>query len=660
MFQTKLLSLKYTREKNLDHTLEIGTLNNVGNILIPIKDSFLDRPWLSIALRVLILIAFLLLSIRLVLIQVYSAPVWQDWSENSTRQIVFLAPPRGQIYDRHGKLIASNRPTFSFVSSFKNIQNSDRKKSIMELFQLSDSDLDKILKKGYAGTVTIKKNLNNDEMLQYIAQATNLGVDVIAEYDRLYADPNLSPGDKEMVNQSISSVTGYVGFPTEANLERLDTSIYRPDSKIGVTGIEKIYEPQLQGKPGKIERQFQVQTDTEYKVVQNVESGQKIVTSLDLKVQLEMYKILAEELNNNQLKAGAAVLMNAETGEIRAMVNYPSFDPEAFTDSSKQKKLSNYFTDQNRPLFNRSIRGQYPPGSSIKPFVAAVAIEQGVIKPGQELYDPGVIRVESKVVKDRVDEYINYKRTFFGNLDISMALAKSSDIFFYYLAGGDPETGKVPILNSTPTNPIGINQLKESLEKYFGFGQRTGVDLELENKGTIPNPEYKQGLKLGSWFLGDTYQTSIGQGFVLATPVQMARATAVLANGGYLVQPHINTALKSENTSSGLSSNTLKVINDAMRAVVTEGTAKRLQDNRSEIAAKTGTAQFDPKDPDRSYGWVISYNRNQEVINEKLVLVVITEDIRKTAEYITVPTTNRMWQAVEQIYIDNRTSDAIR
>jgi penicillin-binding protein 2 len=276
-------------------------------------------------------------------------------------------------------------------------------------------------------------------------------------------------------------------------------------------------------------------------------------------------------------------------------------------------------------------------------------MQNKIIKPGEEISDSGVLQVKSKTIDGRIDQFINYKSTNLGVLDLKKAIAKSSDVFFYFLVGGDPETGKIPFINdSNRQNPLGVNQLDEGLRQYFGFGEKTGVDLDLENKGVLPTPEYKESRGLGSWFLGDDYQTAIGQGFFLSTPLQMARATAVFANGGTLVTPHLVSSQNDQKRASGLDTDVLNYITSAMRGVVLEGTAKRLQDNRSSIAAKTGSAQFDPKNPEKVNGWVVSFNQNQDIIKEKLVVVVLTENIDKTAEYITVPITNKIWQEIEK------------
>lgn len=650
MLENNFLKIKIPNKTDI--RAEIIDINQpIGVISVRVSDQVLPVKLISRVGIFLVLISFLILTFRLSIIQVYTAPIWQDWASRSSNQVIYIIPPRGRILDTYGKVIVDSQVSFSMVTSIRNLQNQTKRDLIKGRLNLTENDLDQLAKEGYAGFVKIKDSLSMDEMFGLADITDQLQIELIPNYTRSYLDKN-SPNQQYKI-ESLASIIGYTGLPDERLSKNLDKNIYKSDSRVGLTGLEKVYEADLQGVPGKIEKRSVVSNNqnTQDRVITDPVLGSDLKTTVDLDLQLRIYDLVQDEFNQAQVKSGSVIVMDAETGAIKTMMNFPSFNPSSFEDKNQQYKLKGYFADSLRPLFNRSLKGQYPPGSSIKPFVGAVAMQNEIIKPGQEILDTGSLQVKSKIITGRVDQYINYKSSYLGVIDLAKALAKSSDVFFYYLVGGDPETGKIPYISDPNSfSPLGIDKFREDMTKYFGFGERTGVDLDEENKGLVPEPAFKVKRGLGSWFLGDTYQSAIGQGFFLATPLQLARATAVFANGGNLVTPHIKSNTESQSKNSGLRSDVLKYISQGMRAVVTDGTAKRLLDNNSTIAAKTGSAQFDPNQPEQVYGWVISYNQSQDVIKDKLVLVVLTEDINKTAEYITVPIANKIWQSIEYQY----------
>jgi penicillin-binding protein 2 len=658
MFENNFLKIKIPNKSDI--RTEILDINNsVGSMAVPVSAPAIPTKMVSKFAIVLTLIALLILLFRLAIIQVYTAPIWQDWASRSSNQVIYIIPPRGRILDASGKVIVDSQVSFSMVTNLKNLQDQDKRDLIKSRLNLSENDIDNLIKEGYAGFVKIKDGLSTDEMLSLADLSAKLEVELIPNYTRSYLDKNL-PNQQYKI-ESMASIVGYTGLPDARLSKDLDKNVYKSDSRVGLTGLEKVYETELQGIPGKIEKRSFTSNNqnTQDRIVTDPTLGSDLKTTLNLDLQLRLYDLVQDEFNQAQVKSGSVIVMDAQTGAIKTMMNFPTFSPNSFENRSEQFKLKGYFSDALRPLFNRSLKGQYPPGSIIKPFVGAVAMQNDIIKPGQEILDAGYIQVKSSIVTGRVDRYINYKSTYLGIIDLSQAIAKSSDVFFYLLLGGDPETGKVPFRgDENSVNPLGIDKFKTDMTKYFGFGEFTGIDLDQENKGVVPEPSYKVGRGLGSWFLGDTYQSAIGQGFFLSTPIQIARATAVFANGGYLVTPHVKLEANSISKNSGLRPDVVKYISESMRQTVTDGTARRLLDNNSNIAAKTGSAQFDPNRPEQVYGWVISFNQNQDIIKDKLVVVVLTEDIDKTAEYITVPITNKIWQSIEYQYkIENESQN---
>ena len=346
---------------------------------------------------------------------------------------------------------------------------------------------------------------------------------------------------------------------------KLNEKAYRGTDIIGKSGIERFYESTLHGTPG-IQ---QIETNARGRVLRNLETlpakaGQDIHLTIDIALQE-----FAESLLEN--KRGGIVAIDPRNGEILAFVSMPTFDPNLFVDGIDQSSYSHLLNNPDRPLINRVINGQYPPGSTIKPFVALGAIENNYITPTKKIYDPGYLLYKEH-------RYRDLKRNGHGLMDMNDAIEQSCDTYFYELS-----------------LDMGIDAIHDAMAP-FGFGEQSGIDIHGESKGILPSQAWKMETKGKPWYRGETVIASIGQGYNLSTPLQLARATAILANRGQIIKPHLLRSSHPED----LQQIEIKDIDNWEKVILgmknvmhgKRGTARRHgADLPFKMAGKTGTAQ---------------------------------------------------------------------
>ncbi len=374
-----------------------------------------------------------------------------------------------------------------------------------------------------------------------------------------------------------------------------------PTAYVGKSGVEQSYDEFLQGKPGT----ETLEIDALGRAVRPIGStppiaGKSLVLSLDAEVQAVTAQALREAIEKNGATSGAAVVMDVRSGDVLSLVSFPNYDNNLFSSKFSSEERQKILTDPGAPLINRAIAGQYPSGSTIKPFVGAAALAEKTITP-----DTVLDTSEGKIVVGQTT-FSDWKTH--GRTAIRQAIAESNNIFFFALGGGYKQI-----------NGLGIDRLKNYLER-FGFGSVTGIDLGAgaEAKGLVPSPDWKKRIKKESWFLGDTYNTAIGQGNLLVTPLQLTRATSAIANGGTLYQPRlVKTLLGSGQQGSQdqqpivsrqaiIDSDILRVIREGMRQTVLTGSARSFNALNVEVAAKTGTAQTS-KSKDKTHSWFTAF-----------------------------------------------------
>lgn len=542
---------------------------------LTLKDNFLEsRLFMGRAIAMLVIFTLLVMALvaRLVYLQIIAHDHFTTLSEDNRVKILPEPPNRGLIYDRNGILLAENLPAYRLEVTPEQVKDMDASLAALgELVQLRDVDLerfDKVRRRSPRfHAIPLRFRLSEEEVARFAVNRHLFpGIDIAAGLSRHYPLGSLAV-----------HALGYVGRLDERDLQNIEESDYSGTTHIGKTGLEKTYEELLHGDVG-----FrQVETNAQGRVLRVLDRtppvpGSNLFLTLDSRLQAA-----AEAAFEGG--TGSAVAIDPETGDVLAIVSQPTYDPNAFVNGIEVKDYRALQEDENQPLFNRALRGQYPPGSTIKPFVGLGGLEQGITSVHASTYCPGFYMLPGKERK-----YRDWKRTGHGTIDLHDAIVQSCDVYFYDLALS-----------------MGIDRLHDFLAK-FDFGTATGIDIIGELDGLLPSREWKRAARNQPWFPGETLITGIGQGFMLATPIQLATATAILANGGQRLRPRIVHAMQH----SGQTSLDLLPVNrldsiakvkpenwqtviEAMTDVVNgpRGTARRIASDRYLIAGKTGTAQ---------------------------------------------------------------------
>jgi len=388
-----------------------------------------------------------------------------------------------------------------------------------------------------------------------------------------------NPKREYIESGGFAHVLGYIGYPNELELKDGD---FNPKEYIGKNGVENTFNSILMGERGvrieEVDASGRVESDHVSKVPT---PGESITLSIDARVQAKLYEIISEVATSNGFKGGAAVLMNVETGEVLSLVSFPEFDMNVMAAGKDRVLINEYVTNPDNPFLNRVVSGLYSPGSTIKPYLGLAALVENIISPTKTIYSSGRLVVPNPYFPDQPSIFNDNKAH--GAVDLRRALAVSSNVYFYTIGGG---AGGQP--------GLGISRI-EKYSRLAGFGAPTGIELNVEAAGVIPNPEWKAKTFNGEpWRLGDTYHTSIGQYGYLVTPLQVVRAVSYLANNGRLLQPTLVARAEPKVINqSNFSATHFKVIQEAMRQTVTNGTALVLNSPAVEVAAKSGTAEVD-------------------------------------------------------------------
>jgi penicillin-binding protein 2 len=513
---------------------------------------------------------------------------FQDFATDSDNNRVHVrpAPPtRGIIYDRNGEIIADNRPTSNLAIIRERSGDLDQLiTKISSLITLSDDDIKRFytrLKRQKPFEPTpLKFNLTEKEQaILAVNQHILEGTKISATLTRFYPKHDL-----------FTHVVGYVGRINERESNTIDDIAYSGTDSIGKTGIEKFYEDSLLGQVGS----DQVETNARGRVMRVLDKVSPTPGSdLQLHLDSQLQQVAYEAFSGGR---GALVAIEIETGGVLAMVSAPSYDANSFVSGISQKDYDVLLNSLDKPMFNRSLRGQYPPGSTIKPLFGLIGLQSRSITTSTTIDDPGYFLMEGI---ERPWRDHNSERGGHGKgVDLAMAIVESCDVFFY-----------------TMGVKIGIDTLAAS-SQVFGLGKKTNIDLPGERPGIMPSRIWKKQTRGASWFNGDTINVSIGQGFMLTTPLQLAVMTARIASRGSLIQPQIvkaidgvkNPALKVAERPN-ISDENWDYIHDSMRDVVhsTKGTARGINKHLTyTMAGKTGTAQ------------VISINANEEYDRSKI------------------------------------------
>ncbi len=503
--------------------------------------------------------------------QLVESATYRAIADNNRTRTKVGIPNRGVIMDRYGEILAWNTPTFHLVASMADIPTDQllRAKYFAELgeqFSVSVDDFEtRYHDAQHDATVLLADNVPYVEALKYTAEhGDNPSLAVELASIRSYATTN---------TPTLSHVLGFTGSISPEDAETLGAQGYRRFDSIGRQGIEAEYESRLRGTPG-IEV---VEVDAEGSAIRTLKKtdpvqGENISLTIDAELTEAIETILDSSLATAEVKRAAAIVSHPRTGEILAMLSYPSYDINMFARGITQEEYTALLEDPNAPLFPRATQGEYPAGSTMKPVYAAAALMEGVITPSTSFFSTGGLWLGSRFFPD-------WRSAGHGSTNVYHAIADSVNTFFYIIGGGNEAF-----------EGLGIEKLMQ-YARLFGFGSPSGIDLPNEADGFLPSKEWKLSAKGEPWYIGDTYNVSIGQGDLLVTPLQINRSTATFAHWGTMMTPQITMGQEPIETRI-VPEDIATVVRDAMRATITYGSATIMQDLPEAVAGKTGTAQW--------------------------------------------------------------------
>lgn len=549
-----------------------GRSDHLGRYLTPekIKISFY-----------LFSLVFLILLSRAFYLQIIKGNQFRATAEGNRIYAETIKANRGIIYDRFGIPLVKNTSYFFLYLIKDRIPEEENAKSALlahlaQVLQVDVGDLKSKLEQS-------KKNQPEVLVFENVPYETALSLMVESDEEPAI-HISFEPRRLYFSEYGLSSVLGYLGQLTEEELKQKET--YGVNDRIGKSGIEAVYEDTLRGKDGDI--QYEVDALFRKKeLLGKVDSqeGRSINLTIDSKAQKKLFEIMQEEAKSTGKDKMAAVVLNPKNGEILAMTSLPTYDNNIFTSVLNSENYSKIIEDPNKPLLNRVISGAYPLGSVFKLVVSAAALQEKIINDKFRVQSVGGVTVGNRFFPD-------WRPQGHGWTDIYWALADSVNTFFYSIGGGN---------NEWLSNGLGMEKIID-YAKQFGFAKETGIDLTGEVSGFLPSKEWKEKNLGERWYLGDTYNLSIGQGFLNVTPMQAAQLMSYFANNGTAYQPHLlkSTGLeldKKEYSSpialtNLISSDNLSIIRQGLRLTVTKGTAQSLQSVKVPVAGKTGTAQF--------------------------------------------------------------------
>jgi penicillin-binding protein 2 len=526
----------------------------------------------------------------LVFVQVVMHEKYRAMSENNRLRVVPLPAPRGTIYDRNGSDIAKDELSFNvslkraakatdamFIRGLSEVLGIEEKAVYQKL---KETELQPFISHTIAEDVGIEKAIRISEMG--------------TEYPGIFLE--VTTRRRYLKRSSCSNVLGYVGLINREEFQRLKPYGFRMNDLMGRSGLERHYDDYIRGKHGG----KQVEVDNRGREVRVLGLKEPVPgKSLQLTIDIRLQEFCDSLLEGRR---GAIVAISPQTGEIFALSSAPSFDPNAFVDSSRGREVSGFLGDKHHPLVNRAVSGTYPAGSVFKPVMAVAALESGVIN------DKTFLRCDGSLVSGGRTFHCWYKNGH-GDIDLREAIKVSCNVFFW----------RVGLL-------LGADKIAEQASK-MGIGSRSGVDLPFEASGLLPSEAWKKKTMKEPWYAGETLNLSVGQGYLLATPLQVARMASVLANGGYLIKPYIVEKIEgvrvgaAEKVSLGISKKNLDSVRDGMRLAVNDrrGTGKKALQKDFVVSGKTGTAQTSRNE---DHGWFMGF---APFDNAKLTVVVFDE-----------------------------------
>lgn len=574
------------------------------------SDSGLQQSGLSdlqqrlVFLKIGVLVVIGLLTLRLWQLQVRDGPHYLELSQDNRTRSILLHPARGLIYDRNGKLLANNVPSFNLYVELKDVK--DRETLIQKLVEYLEIDASEVSETIRTRSSRTRKKLKGGLTLREAALIESHRLDLPG----VVVQPEFQRNNPQ--GPYAAHVIGYVGEVSERQMSKKGFEGLRQGSIVGQYGVEHEYDQLLRGQAGsKLIEVDALGHEKRTISVDKPQAGHDLYLTIDFDLQQ-----LAEDLLG--VEAGAIVALDPKTGETLALASRPSFDPNALSRGLSSKVWQNILQDTRHPLTNRAIQGLYPPGSTFKIIMAAAALETNTVDISDTIQCGGRFRFGRRTYRD-------WKASGHGTVDLHKAMTHSCDVYFYKMG-----------------HRLGI----ETIAKYsslFGLGKKTGIDLPSERPGIVPSAEWKKKARGEPWYPGETISVSIGQGFVTVTPIQMAQVIATISNNGVAHQPRLIRGVRRRNTGQietwpkpqptrlGLKPKFVEGIQRSLASVVSEGTARRANSPLVTIAGKTGTSQVVALRPDkekdtpkkfRDHAWFVSYAPFE---NPQIAVAVLAE-----------------------------------
>jgi penicillin-binding protein 2 len=558
-----------------------------------------------------LILASVVLFGRAFSLQVVQGAERRDQAEHNRIRRELEPAMRGLFYDRTGKVLVKNIPNFivSVLPYLLPENETDRESMLRRLSGVLGASYDEIQAKireaGLASRsqIILAEHLSTDSALLLHTQLNRypgLAIQTVAV--REYFD-----------GPAISHVLGYVGRVTDRDLQT-NPGEYSSIDYIGKTGLEFIYESELRGVQGyrDVERDH---LNREKRIIASAQpvSGKNLQTTIDQRVQRALFEALTSAVQKTRAPGGAAVAIDPRDGGVLAMVSTPSFDNNSFINGLSSEDYQRLLNDPAKPFLNRAVSGVYPSGSTIKPLIASAALQEHIVTPSTLIQSTGGIQIDKWFFPD-------WKAGGHGPTNLSKALAESVNTYFYTIGGG-----------TDSVDGLGVDRLNRYM-KLFGLDAVLGIDVPNEQGGFLPSKEWKEREKEESWYIGDTYHYSIGQGDVLVTPLQMAVATAAIANNGKVYQPHFARAWLNESLEKiedvkpniiregFIDQANLKAVRQGLRQAVTDGSARALASFPVPVGAKTGTAELG--ETGKTHAWFTSFAPYD---SPEIVITVIVE-----------------------------------
>lgn len=562
-------------------------------------------------LYLLMLTVGIVFSAKLVRLQVVMGKEHELLARDNSIRSYLVEAPRGQITDRTGVSLVENSAEYIAQLYPYNLPKDEVSRQLL---------IDKINTEIKPDKAVTQDDLRQMRLKSFDPVVIKQGVDrnLVAHLRSVFSGDsavNISAIAKRkyLTDASLSHIIGYVGKLSETDIDQYPT--YQTNGTIGKLGIEASYDSYLRGAPGN----KQIEIDSAGRLQRTVEDspatvGSTVKLNVSYDLQKVLYEALGKAISDSKGKSGAVVALDPRSGAVLSLISIPSYDANIFSGKIDAKAYEKLLKDENKPMLSRVFGGLYPPGSTIKPFIASSALDAGIIDENTSIVTPPEIKIGEWIFPD-------WKAH--GSADVKKAIAESNNIFFYALGGGyDKIQG------------LGSDLLKKYLLR-FGFDEPTGIDIPGEQSGLVPDRAWRKKVKNENWYIGDTYHMSIGQGDMLVTPLEIATATASIASGGTLYEPRLVKEIDSAETGDVvkkvqskikrkdfINSEALRIVRDGMRLTITSGSGHSTFGDvfPIEIAGKTGTSQFGTES--KTHAWFTSFAPYED---PKIVISVFVE-----------------------------------